>query len=215
MDEFIQAQLSQSVTKNIDKLQEALLKQVLTLFNAALSNMNERNEFSNFLIRFNSYSLSEAHLIVNIEIYLRKMIQFLLYHNRTRSIYFFSKFIFYTDNLNFSFSFDYSRIVNSLRKIFIEFIHSSDLAIAAEKDDKNDSKGNTLLDKINDVVTDFLADEKENLPESIDSKLPDVDFIEPNESIYVNNAGLVIFNPYITTLFSRLGITENVKFKDK
>ena len=215
MDEFIQTQLSDEATKKINKLQAAFLKQIIALFNAALPNFKERNEFSNFLIRFNSYILSEAHLIVNIDIYLRKLIQFLLYHNRTRSIYFFSKFIFYTDNLNFSFSVEYSLIVNKLRKIFKEFINSSDLAIAAENDTGKESRDKELLDKINEVVSDFLVDEKENLPDNIDPKLLDEDFIESNESIYINNAGLVLFNPYITTFFSKLGITEKGKFKDE
>lgn len=212
MDEFIQTQLLDEVTKKINKLQSAFLSQVLSLFNAALPNFKERNEFSNFLIRFNSYILSEAHLIVSIDIYLRKLIQFLLYHNRSRSIYFFSKFVLYTDNLNLNFSIEYASIVNKLRKIFKEFINSSDLAITVESENENRDKG--LLDKINEVVADFLADEKENLPEQIETQLPDADYMEPNESIYINNAGLVLLNPYITTFFSKLGITEKGKFKD-
>ena len=52
MDEFIQTQLSDEATKKINKLQAAFLKQIIALFNAALPNFKERNEFSNFLIRF-------------------------------------------------------------------------------------------------------------------------------------------------------------------
>ena len=215
MDEFIQTQLGQEATKKINKLQAAYLKQVIVIFNAALPNFKDRNEFSNILIRFNSYILSEAHLIVSIDIYLRKLIQFQLYQNRTRSIYFFSKFISYTDNINLSFSSEYAIIVNKLRKIFKELINSSDLAMAAEKDIANDSRDKELLDKINEVVADILVDEKDNLPENVDPKLLDQDFVESKESIYINNAGLVLFNPYITTFFSKLGITEHGKFKDQ
>jgi hypothetical protein len=215
MDDFIQTQLAQEATKKINKLQSAFLKQVIALFNAALPNFKDRNEFSNILIRFNSYILSEAHLIVSIDIYLRKLIQFLLYQNRTRAIYFFSKFILYTDNVNLSFSTDYAIIVNKIRKIFKEFINSSDLAIAAEKDTANDSRDKELLDKINEVVADILVDEKDTIPENVDPKLLDEDFVESKESIYINNAGLVLFNPYITTFFSKLGITEHGKFKDE
>jgi hypothetical protein len=143
------------------------------------------------------------------------LIQFLLYQNRTRAIYFFSKFILYTDNVNLSFSTDYAIIVNKIRKIFKEFINSSDLAIAAEKDTANDSRDKELLDKINEVVADILVDEKDTIPENVDPKLLDEDFVESKESIYINNAGLVLFNPYITTFFSKLGITEHGKFKDE
>jgi hypothetical protein len=41
------------------------------------------------------------------------------------------------------------------------------------------------------------------------------DYKESDDPIYINNAGLVLFNPYITTFLSKLGMTEKGKFKDE
>jgi hypothetical protein len=42
----------------------------------------------------------------------------------------------------------------------------------------------------------------------MDNKLP----IDPNEKIYIRNAGLVLLHPFFTTYFNRLGMLENDLF---
>ena len=42
----------------------------------------------------------------------------------------------------------------------------------------------------------------------MDNKLPE----DPNEKIYIRNAGLVLLHPFFTTYFTRLGMLENNHF---
>ncbi len=213
LDELPQLYLSDLVTKNMDNLQAAYVKQILLLFHSSLSNHKDKNELSNSFIRFNSYSLSELKSLVSLEIYLRRLIQFLLYQNRSRAIYFFEKFLYYTKDINLNFSSEYFLIINKLRKLLFELVNASDYSTLSAIHIINRDK--PVLDKINQVVSDFTDAENAKFLEEVDLPTPIENYKESDESIYINNAGLVLFNPYITTFLSRLGMTEKGKFKDE
>jgi len=213
IDELTQLYLSDLVSKNMDSFHSAYLKQVLSLFNSSLSNFQDRNELSNLFVRFNSYILHDLKSLVSLDIYLRRLIQFLLYQNRSRALYFFGKFLSFTQDINFNFSSEYFFIINKLRKLFIELISASDIVSLSDVEIKNRDK--PLIDKVNEVVSDFLINDNKKVQEVEDLTIQADDYKESDDPIYINNAGLVLFNPYITTFLSRLGMTEKGKFKDE
>ena len=213
IDEITQLSLTDLVSKNMGNTHSAYLKQILSLFNSSLSNLQDRNELSNLFVRFNSYILSELKTLVNLDIYLRRLIQFLLFQNRSRALYFFGKFMYFTNEINFNFSSEYFFIINKLRKLFNELVVASDIANTSDNLIKDRDK--PLLDKINEVISEFKASESSKVEEQEDLTIPTEDYKDTDESIYINNAGLVLFNPYITTFLSKLGMTEKGKFKDE
>ena len=213
IDEITQLSLTDLVSKNMGNTHSAYLKQILSLFNSSLSNLQDRNELSNLFVRFNSYILSELKTLVNLDIYLRRLIQFLLFQNRSRALYFFGKFMYFTNEINFNFSSEYFFIINKLRKLFNELVVASDIANTSDSQIKVRDK--PLLDKINEVISEFKASESSKVEEQEDLTIPTEDYKDTDESIYINNAGLVLFNPYITTFLSKLGMTEKGKFKDE
>ena len=213
IDEITQLSLTDLVSKNMGNTHSAYLKQILSLFNSSLSNLQDRNELSNLFVRFNSYILSELKSLVNLDIYLRRLIQFLLFQNRSRALYFFGKFMYFTNEINFNFSSEYFFIINKLRKLFNELVVASDIANTSDNLIKDRDK--PLLDKINEVISEFKASESSKVEEQEDLTIPTEDYKDTDESIYINNAGLVLFNPYITTFLSKLGMTEKGKFKDE
>jgi hypothetical protein len=213
IDELTQSYLSDLVSKNMDNYHSAYLKQILSLFNSSLANFQDRNELSNLFVRFNSYILYDLKSLVSLDIYLRRLIQFLLYQNRPRALYFFSKFLIFTQDINFNFSSEYFFIINKLRKLFSELVSASDIVNSSEVEIKNRDK--PLIDKVNEVVSDFLLNENKKVEEVEDLNLQPEDYKESDDPIYINNAGLVLFNPYITTFLSKLGMTEKGKFKDE
>ena len=213
IDEITQLSLTDLVSKNMGNTHSAYLKQILSLFNSSLSNLQDRNELSNLFVRFNSYILSELKTLVNLDIYLRRLIQFLLFQNRSRALYFFRKFMYFTNEINFNFSSEYFFIINKLRKLFNELVVASDIANTSDNLIKDRDK--PLLDKINEVISEFKASESSKVEEQEDLTIPTEDYKDTDESIYINNAGLVLFNPYITTFLSKLGMTEKGKFKDE
>jgi len=213
LDDLPQSYLSDLVSKNMGNLQATYLKQILSLFLSSLSNYKDKNELSNFFVRFNSYLLSELKSLVSLDSYLRRLIQFLLYQNRSRAIYFFEKFLFFTKDINLSFSSEYFFIINKLRKLLFELVNASDYSNLSANHIINRDK--PVLDKINQVVSDFTAIENSKVLAEEELTTPVEDYKESDESIYINNAGLVLFNPYITTFLSRLGMTEKGKFKDE
>jgi len=213
IDEITQLSLTDLVSKNMGNTHSAYLKQILSLFNSSLSNLQDRNELSNLFVRFNSYILSELKTLVNLDIYLRRLIQFLLFQNRSRALYFFGKFMYFTNEINFNFSSEYFFIINKLRKLFNELVVASDIANTSDSQIKDRDK--PLLDKINEVISEFKASESSKVEEQEDLTIPTEDYKDTDESIYINNAGLVLFNPYITTFLSKLGMTEKGKFKDE
>ncbi len=213
IDEITQLSLTDLVSKNMGNTHSAYLKQILSLFNSSLSNLQDRNELSNLFVRFNSYILSELKSLVNLDIYLRRLIQFLLFQNRSRALYFFGKFMYFTNEINFNFSSEYFFIINKLCKLFNELVVASDIANTSDNLIKDRDK--PLLDKINEVISEFKASESSKVEEQEDLTIPTEDYKDTDESIYINNAGLVLFNPYITTFLSKLGMTEKGKFKDE
>jgi len=213
IDEITQLSLTDLVSKNMGNVHSAYLKQVLSLFNSSLSNLQDRNELNNLFVRFNSYILSELKSLVNLDIYLRRLIQFLLFQNRSRALYFFGKFMYFTKEINFNFSSEYFFIINKLRKLFNELVIASDIANTSDSQIKDRDK--PLLDKINEVISEFKATESSKDDEQEDLTISTEEYKDTDESIYINNAGLVLFNPYITTFLSKLGMTEKGKFKDE
>jgi hypothetical protein len=213
IDELTQIHLSDLVTKNMGNFHSAYLKQILSLFNSSLTNSQEKNELSNLFVRFNSYILYDLKSLVSLDIYLRRLIQFLLYQNRSRALYFFGKFLTFTEDINFNFSSEYFFIINKLRKLFRELVSTSDIVDSSDVDIKNRDK--PLIDKVNEVVSDFLLNENKKVDEVEDLNIRLDDYKQSDDPIYINNAGLVLFNPYFTTFLSKLGMTEKGKFKDE
>jgi len=213
IDELPQLYLTELVSKNMGNSESAYLKQILLLFNSSLTNFQDKNELSNLFVRFNSFILSDLKSLVSLDIYLRRLIQFLIYQNRTRALYFFGKFLYFTQNINFSFSSEYFFIISKLRKLFNELINASVYLNLSDSHIINRDK--PLLDKITEVVSEFNATESSKFEQGDTLTIPKEDYKDSDDSIYINNAGLVLFNPYITTFLSRLGMTEKGKFKDE
>ncbi len=66
----------------------------------------------------------------------------------------------------------------------------------------------TYRDKIDRLVASF----QQRLSIKPDAKEETGRKLEEGEAIYIRNSGLIILNPYLNTLFSRLGLVENKKF---
>ena len=212
-DELTKAQLLNVATQKMSKIQSALLNQVLLLFLSSLSSYQDKREFSSYLFRFNSFILSDLQSMIRIDIYFRRMIQFFLSYNRERALFYFRKFILYTDNVNFYFSAEYSSIIINLRNVFKVLISASELVISGDKEKVK--KDQFVLDKISELVIDFSAKDDLALNSFLDTTPEKEELIDHTEPIYIKNAGLVIFNPFITTYFSKLGLIENSQFKDE
>ena len=101
----------------------------------------------------------------------------------------------------------------NLRNVFKVLISASELVISGDKEKVK--KDQFVLDKISELVIDFSAKDDLALNSFLDTTPEKEELIDHTEPIYIKNAGLVIFNPFITTYFSKLGLIENSQFKDE
>lgn len=80
-----------------------------------------------------------------------------------------------------------------------------------EKARKLNEKRKTSI--MNEDPTHEEANNKK--PENDHSKKEDKELLNENEGIYIHNAGMILFHPFMPQLFSRAGLVENNRFKDE
>ena len=187
------------------------IESVFGFWNAVLKSNNERKKFIDTLYDYNVQFIAGKYLITGKKNYISSSLAYISFElNESASNIYRSVFNIISDKNNRIQNVD-QKIVDLVRNELpagMQLHEENMYRNAVEKKMESDSLGKVLRENVDQfrqrILKEMMQISGNNNTEMI-----------PCDNIYIKNAGLVLFYPFLVTLLERVGLLENKQFKNE